>query len=71
MSETFQYLVRVRLRGSKPISEGPAVELDHELQVGELYAWEGHQTRVTDAWSEERDYGCVCIVEIEGPHERS
>jgi hypothetical protein len=61
VTETFDHIVhRYGLA-----AEGPAVRLDHELQVGETIEWEGQPMRVVAARSEDRDYGRVRIVHLE------
>ena len=62
MTETFDHIVHRYGRSG----EGPALRLDHELQVGEIIELEGQPMRIVAARSEDRDYGRVRIVHVEG-----
>jgi hypothetical protein len=46
-------------------AEGPATRLDHELQAGELFEYDGRPMRLVSARSEDRDYGRVRIMHLE------
>jgi hypothetical protein len=61
VTATFDHIVHVY---GNP-AEGPAMRLDHELQVGEMIEWDGETMRVVAARSEDRDYGRVRIVHLE------
>jgi hypothetical protein len=65
MTETFDHIVH---RYGLP-AEGPALRLDHELQVGEMIEVEGRPMRVVAARSEDREYGRVRIVHLEAVSE--
>ena len=53
MTDTFDHILHVY---GLP-AEGSATRLDHELQQGELFEYDGRPMRVVSARSEDRDYG--------------
>jgi hypothetical protein len=61
VTDTFDHIVHVYGLAA----EGPAIRLDHELQVGETIERDGRLMRVVSARSEDRDYGRVRIVHLE------
>jgi hypothetical protein len=62
VTDTFDHIIHVYGRPA----EGSMTRLDHELQVDEIIDWDGRQMRVVAARSEDRDFGRVRIVHIEG-----
>jgi hypothetical protein len=61
VTDTYDHIVHVYGHAA----EGPAIRLDHELQEGEPFKWDGRPMRVLAARSEDRDYGRVRIVYLE------
>ena len=61
MTDTFDHILHVY---GLP-TEGSVIRLDHELQQGELFEYDGRPMRVVSARSEDRDYCRVRIVNLE------
>jgi hypothetical protein len=60
VTDTFDHILYVYGR-----TEGSATRLDHELQAGDPFEWDGVPMRVVSARSEDREYGRVRIVHLE------